>query len=125
MASFNSVTLVGNLTRPISMKSTHGGMTIAETGIAVNEKHKDKESVLFLDLTFFGKVAEIAEKYLEKGSSVLVSGRLKYDSWEAKDGTKRNKVSMVVDKMQMLGGRSDRPSDVTEPEDINQDEIPF
>lgn len=82
-------------------------MAIGNTGIAVNRKFKSKmgeskEEVLFVDLAFFGRTAEIANQYLRKGSKVLVEGRLKLDQWTDTSGQKRSKHSITVESMQML-----------------------
>jgi len=107
---FNKVVLVGHLTRDIEMRYLQGGTAIASTGIATSHKYttngKKREDTCFVDLTFFGRSAEIANQYLKKGSKVLVEGRLKYDTWE-KDGQKRSKHSIAVESMQMLGHKQD------------------
>lgn len=111
MASFNQATIVGNLTRDPELRYTPGGTAVCDLSIAVNEKWKGKdgqmkEEVSFIDCTCFGKTAEVANQYLKKGRSTLVSGRLKQDRWEDKNGGgKRSKVYLVVDKLQFLGSR--------------------
>ena len=90
---YNKVILAGNLTRDIEIRYTQGGSAIGSTGVAVSRKFKSqtgeqKEEVTFVDLTFFGRTAEIANQYLHKGSKVLVEGRLKLDQWTAQDGSK-------------------------------------
>jgi len=109
---FNKIILVGNLTRDIEVRYTASNLAIANTGIATNKKFKnqmgeEKEEVMFLDITFFGRTAEIANQYLKKGSKVLVDGRLKLDQWTDKNGQKRSKHSLVVESMKMLGGREE------------------
>jgi len=109
---YNKIVLMGNLTRDIEIRYSQGGGAIGSTGIATNRKWKSqtgeqKEEVMFVDLTFFGRTAEIANQYLRKGSKVLVDGRLKLDQWTAQDGTKRSKHSVVVENLQMVGGRDE------------------
>lgn len=109
MASFNKVILMGNLTRDPEVRYTQGGTAVSEIGLAVNDKRKDAkgewvEETTFVDVTLWGRTAEIAGEYLGKGSSVLVEGRLKLDSWE-KDGQKRSKLRVVAENMRMLGGK--------------------
>lgn len=109
---YNKVILAGNLTRDIEIRYTQGGAAIGSTGIAVSRKFKSqtgemKEETTFVDLTFFGRTAEIANQYLHKGSKVLVDGRLKLDQWTAQDGTKRSKHSVIVENLQMIGSRDD------------------
>ena len=106
----NKVIILGNLTRDIELKHTQSGSAIASTGIATTRKFKtqsgeQREEVLFVDLTFFGRSAEIANQYLHKGSKILVDGRLKLDSWTAQDGTKRSKHGITVESMQMLDSK--------------------
>jgi single-strand DNA-binding protein len=109
---FNKVILVGNLTRDIEVRYTSSGMAIGKTGIATNRRFKSqsgeqKDEVMFIDLTFFGRTAEVANQYLKKGSKVLVEGRLILEQWVAQDGTKRSRHSVTVETMQMLDSRSD------------------
>ena len=110
MASFNRVVLVGNLTRDVELKYLQSGMAVAEVGIAVNDRRKTAsgewvDDPVFVDVTFWGRTAEIAAEYLGKGSSVLVEGKLKYDSWE-KEGKKFSKLRVVGERMQMLGQKA-------------------
>ncbi|WP_407716390.1 single-stranded DNA-binding protein [Campylobacter lanienae] len=107
---FNKVILTGNLSKDIILKSG-SNITIANTTIAVNRKLKNQngdtsEEVLFIDITFFGRQAEIANQYLNKGSKVLIEGRLKYDTWQDQNGQNRSKHSVVVESMEMLGGQN-------------------
>jgi single-strand DNA-binding protein len=114
MASFNKVILVGNLTRDPQVKYTAGGTAVTEIGLAVNHQWFDKqtnsrrEEVTFVDVTLWGRTAEIAGEYLAKGRSVLIEGRLKTDSWDDKEtGKKRSKLTVVGENMTMLGGRGE------------------
>ena len=107
--AYNKIILQGNLTRDIELRYSQSGSPIASTGIATTRKFKSqsgeqKEETLFVDLTFFGRSAEIANQYLRKGSSVLIDGRLKLDQWK-RDGQKRSKHSVIVENMQMLGSK--------------------
>lgn len=107
---FNKVILTGNLSKDITLKS-NSNMTIANTTIAVNRKFKNQngdtsEEVLFIDITVFGRQAQIANQYLNKGSKVLIEGRLKYDTWQDQNGQNRSKHSVVVESMEMLGGQN-------------------
>ncbi len=109
---YNKVILVGNLTRDIELRYLQSGTAVGNTGIATNRKFKSangeqKQEVMFIDITFFGRTAEIANQYLKKGSKVLVEGRLRLDSWEDQSGAKRSKHSVTVDSMQMLDSRGD------------------
>ena len=109
---FNKIILVGNLTRDIELRYTQGGTAVSSTAIATSRKFKaqdgtQKEEVCFVDITFFGRTAEVANQYLKRGSKVLVEGRLKLDQWTDQNGGKRSKHSVTVETMQMLGSRND------------------
>jgi single-strand DNA-binding protein len=109
MASYNRVILVGNLTRDVELRYTQSGLAVTDIGLAVNDRRKNQagdwvEETTFVDVTFWGRTAEVASEYLSKGSPVLVEGRLKLDTWET-DGQKRSKLHVVCERMQMLGGR--------------------
>src|SRR5215213_4292103 len=111
MANYNKIILVGNLTRDPQMRYLPSQMAVTDFGLAVNHKFKtktgeDREEVLFIDCSAFGKAGEIINQYCQKGKQILVEGRLKYDTWEDKQGGgKRSKHSVVVDNFQFLGGR--------------------
>jgi single-strand DNA-binding protein len=107
MASYNRVILVGNLTRDIELRYTPGGTAVMDNALAVNDRRKTAsgewvEEATFVDVTFWGRTAEVASEYLSKGSPVLVEGRLKLDQWET-DGQKRSKLRVICERMQMLG----------------------
>jgi single-strand DNA-binding protein len=108
MASFNRVILVGNLTRDPELRYIPSGTAVSEIGLAVNDRVKRGDQwvdeTTFVDVTMWGRTAEVANEYLSKGAPVLIEGRLKLDSWE-KDGQKRSKLRVVCERMQMLGGR--------------------
>lgn len=114
MASFNKVILVGNLTRDPEVRYTTGGTAVAEIGLAVNRSWTDrssnerKEETTFIDVTLWGRTAEVAGEYLSKGRPVLIEGRLQLDQWEDREsGQKRSKLKVVGETLQLLGGRSD------------------
>lgn len=107
MASFNRVILMGNLTRDIELRYTSGGTAVTDVGLAVNDRRKSAngewvEETTFVDVTLWGRTAEVAGQYLGKGAPVLIEGRLKLDTWET-DGQKRSKLHVVGERMQMLG----------------------
>ena len=114
MASFNKVILMGNLTRDPEVRYTTGGSAVCDITLAVNYQWTDKrsnerkEEVSFIDVTLWGRTAEIAGEYLAKGRPVLIEGRLQQDKWDDKEtGQKRSKLKVVADAMQLLGGRSE------------------
>jgi len=113
MASLNKVLLMGNLTRDPELRYIPSGTAVAEFGLAINREYQDKgsgekkEDVCFVDITVWGKQAEICNQYLTKGRPVFVEGRLQFDSWEGKEGEKRSKLRVVGERVQFLGGRKD------------------
>src|SRR5476649_140469 len=111
MASFNKVILLGNLTRDPEVRYTPKGTAVAELGMAVNrvytaENGEKREETTFVDVTLWGRTAEIAGEYLKKGRPVFIEGRLQLDSWEDKQsGQKRSKLKVVGEGLQLLGSR--------------------
>jgi len=110
MMGFNKVILVGNLTRDPQVRYTPGGTAVTDIGLAVNRQWFDKQSnsrkedVTFVDITLWGRQAEVAGEYLSKGRPVLIEGRLQLDQWTDKDsGQKRSRLKVVGESMQMLG----------------------
>ena len=117
MASFNRVVLVGNLTRDPEVRYTPSQTAVTDIGLAVNRQWFDKatnsrkEDVSFIDVTLWGRQAEVAGEYLSKGRQVLIEGRLQMDTWEDKEsGQKRSKLKVIGESMQMLGSRGDGQS---------------
>jgi len=110
MASFNKVLLLGNLTRDPQLRYLPSQTAVVDIGIACNRKFRtqngeDREEVLFVDCTAFGRQAEVINQYCTKGRPLFIEGRLKLDSWEDKQGGgKRNKMTVVIENFQLLGG---------------------
>ncbi|MCH8970062.1 MAG: single-stranded DNA-binding protein [Planctomycetes bacterium] len=109
MSSFNRVVLVGNLTRDPELRHIPSGTAVTDIGLAINDKRKDSngnwvEETTFVDVTLWAKTAEVVCQYLKKGSSCLIEGRLKLDTWE-QDGQKRQKLKVIGERMQMLDGK--------------------
>src|SRR3954470_5489197 len=148
MASFNKVILLGNLTRDPEVRYTPKGTAVTDLGLAVNRTYtadngEKREEVTFVDVTFWGRTAEVAGEYLKKGRPVFVEGRLQLDSWDDKtSGQKRTKLKVIGENMQMLGAprggggggdedsapRSSRPAPPPKtavPSAPDDDEIPF
>jgi len=111
MANFNKVMLMGNLTRDPEVRYTPKGTAVAEIGLAVNriysgENNEKREETTFVDVTLWGRTAEVAGEYLKKGRPVFIEGRLQLDSWEDKQsGQKRSKLRVVAEGMQLIGSR--------------------
>jgi single-strand DNA-binding protein len=110
VASFNRVILLGNLTRDPEIRYTSGGTAVSDIGLAVNDRRKGSdgqwvEETTFVEVTLWGRTAEVAGEYLSKGSPVFIEGRLKLDTWQNNEGQKRSKLHVVCERMQLIGGR--------------------
>ena len=103
----NKVIMIGHLARGIELRYTQSQMAIGKTAIAVTRKYtlngEKREETCFIDITFFGKQAEIANQYLGKGSKLAVEGYLKFEQWQDNNGQNRSKHSIAVESMEMLG----------------------
>jgi single-strand DNA-binding protein len=140
----NKVILVGNLGQKPEMRYTATQTAVANISIATTESWKDKESGENRDKTewhrvvFFGNLAEIAERYLDKGSSVYVEGKIQTRKWQDKEGKDRWTTEILGNQLTMLGSRNsndswsqqDTSSDTPFPEDdsgpgLSDDDIPF
>ncbi len=105
--NFNKIFLGGNLTRDPQLSYLPSQTAVVDFGMAVNRKWKSKEGkakeeVCFINCQAFGRTAENLSKYMSKGSPLFVEGRLRFESWTAQDGTKRNKHKVVVETFQFL-----------------------
>ena len=140
MANLNKVMLIGNLTRDPQLSYLPSQTPVVEFGMAVNDRRRQQDGsyadkVNFIDLTMFGKRAEVLQKYLKKGDPLFIEGKLDYQSWE-KDGQKRSKLKVVVMNFEFLGKggaqgssgsqSSQMPADMGAPYDNEMDDdIPF
>ena len=150
MANLNRVLLIGNLTRDPEVRYTPKGTAVVDIGLAVNrvysgEDGEKKEETTFVDVTLWGRQAEIAGQYLKKGRPVFIEGRLQLDTWDDRQtGQKRSRLRVVCENMQLLGSRSETegspsvprrtqapsaPTQKQEPRDpdldVEPDDIPF
>ncbi len=118
MAQLNKVFLIGNLTRDPEVRYTPKGAAVADLGLATNrtwrtETGEEKEEVCYVSVVVWGKQAEAAGKYLKKGRSVFIEGRLQFESWE-KNGEKRSTLKVHCERLQFLGspaGAGGRPQE--------------
>ena len=138
MASLHRVFLIGNLTRTPELRYTPSGTAVADLRLAVNRNYttqggEKREETCFLTCVVWGKQAESCGEYLDKGSPVMVEGRLQTRDWETKDGQKRSVVEVVAERVQFMGrGKSAAASSapgVPEPVEAGSeggdDEVPF
>lgn len=106
MPNYSKTILIGHLCRENDIKYSQSGMAILKNAIAVTKKSKDKEKTMFLDITVFGKTAELVNTYCKKGSAILVEGELELEQWDDKQtGAKRSKHSLNVNNVQFMDSR--------------------
>ena len=135
MATYNKVLLMGNLTRDPELKQTPSNQSVAQIGLALNRKFKDREGNMreettYVDCEAWGRTAEVMAQYLSKGKPVFVEGRLKLDQWQDKDGNNRSKLKVVIESFQFIdskGGQSSTPPDQAQTPQTAPpaDDIPF
>jgi single-strand DNA-binding protein len=136
MATYNKVLIMGNLTRDPELKQTPSSQSVAQIGIAMNRKFKDREGNMreettFVDCEAWGRTAEVMAQYLSKGKPVFVEGRLKLDQWQDKEGNNRSKLKVVIESFQFIdskGGQSSTPpatAAAAPPSAPPADDIPF
>jgi len=138
--SVNKVILIGNLTKEPMQNNLPDGSFVTNITVACNEKYKDKsgeqkELVEFINISFFGKLAEIAGKYLLKGNPVYVEGKLNTSKYTDKNGVEKYSTKVIATSMQLLGGKSEaQPKDASSnkskdgfPDKLSDmdDDIPF
>lgn len=122
MSDLNSVSLVGRLTADPDSRVTQSGDSVVSVRLAVNSRRGGESIPNYFDVTFFGKLgSEVVAKYCGKGSKVGVTGRLQWREWEAKDGSKRQSVSVIANDVSLLDTRKDgQPT-----ESPSEEELPF
>lgn len=139
--SFNKITLVGNLGRDPELRYTAQGTPVCSFSMATNERRKDKngemqDNTTWFRVTLWGRQAETASQYLQKGRPVYIEGRLRVEEWTDRDGKPRHTLEVHATDMQFIGGgaRSDEPmheraasasAGPAEQPDITDEDIPF
>ena len=131
----NKVTLIGRLGSDPEVKKLDNGNAVANFSLATSEKYKDKqgnkqENTEWHNIVLWGRLAEIAEKYLEKGKQVYIEGKISTRSWDDQDGNKKYRTEIVGYSLQMLGGgeSSDKPQakqSAPQTVDGGRDDLPF
>lgn len=126
----NQVTLLGNLTRNIEIKYSQAGEAYGKTAIAVN--NRKNKSVMFMEIVFFSRLAEVANQYLRKGDKICIHGSLSLNQWTNQEGIKQQNHSVLVQDLEMISTKnashntpSDFPKAEVSMEDFDEDEIPF
>jgi len=132
MPSYNHVAIMGHLCRDPELRYTPNQTAIVEFGLGLNrewtgqdgQKHKE---VCFVDVVCFGKRGEALNKYVKKGDPLFVSGRLKFDTWQAQDGSKRSKLSVMVEDFQFIGDnrKQAEPQAPPQQQQTGTDDAPF
>lgn len=123
--SVNKVILVGRLGRDPEMRYTSGGQAVANFSVATDESYKDRNGerqkrTEWHKIVVWGKQAEIAQKYLKKGSLVFIEGRIQSRQWDDKEGQKRTSFEIVANNFRMLGGRGDQGGSAVTPDAESQ-----
>jgi single-strand DNA-binding protein len=116
MASLNKVLLMGNMTRDPQLSYLPSQTAVVEFGLAMTRKFKKQdgsqgEDTCFVDCQIFGKRAEVINKYFKKGEPIFIEGRLKLDTWQGQDGTKRSKLRVFVENFEFIGSRGGKPAE--------------
>ena len=107
----NTVHLIGNIGSDIESNTFASG-TVSKFSMATSERWRDKdgnkqEKTSWHNIVSWGGLADVAAKFLKKGSKVYVSGRIEYDSWQKEDGTKGYRTNIVIDKLEMLDKKTE------------------
>lgn len=122
----NILILKGNITRDIEFSYLPSQVEVAKFGLAVTEKYKDKEKTMFIDCVAFQNTAFNINKYFKKGSSILVSGKLNLEQWTSKDGQKRSKHTMMIERFDFLDKAKKEEWSLIEEDAVVEDaDIPF
>lgn len=114
--SINRVNISGNLTRDPELRQTPGGTAVLSFGVAVNDRRKNQQTgewedvPNFVDCTVLGARAEPISRHLSKGMKVAIEGKLRYSSWETKDGSKRSKLEVTVDEIEFMSKAEQKPA---------------
>jgi single-strand DNA-binding protein len=132
MAGVNKVILVGNLGKDPEVKYLDSGVAVANFSLATTENYKNKEGervsqTEWHNIVLWRGLAEVAEKFLKKGASVYIEGKIRTRKWEDKEGVTRFSTEILADNMTMLGGKSssEGKSENTSQLDVSKDDLPF
>jgi single-strand DNA-binding protein len=140
MGSLNKCMFIGRLGKDPEMSLTKSGTKVGKFSLAIDEKYKDKESTLWMNITTFDKLAEIASQYCRKGQQIYVEGRLSVRQYDRQDGTKGTWVELMANQIVLLGkakdavdqqqqpsygGGSPEPSGQPDPDSITDGDLPF
>jgi len=132
MSSFNKVIIMGRLTRDVDLRTTSGGNSVIDVGLAINERRLGVngewvDAIQFVDITFWNRKAEVIAQYFHKGTPILIEGSLQLDRWE-KDGKKYSKLKVRGTDFSFVGNKSENGNGNGESELVSvmeADDIPF
>ena len=127
MASINRIILAGNLTRDPVLRKTPGGVSVCDMRLAVSERFKSasgdpQERTLFIDVVVWERQADNCAKYLAKGSSVIIDGRLRQEDYKTKEGENRTKISVIAQNVQFIGSPAHTASPTPPPPPVDDDD---
>ena len=140
MSSVNKALIIGNLGQDPEIKYTQSGSPVANLSVATSERWKDKntgeqkEQTEWHRVVVFGRLAEIAEQYLKKGSKVFIEGKIQTRDWEDSEGNKKYTTEVVAREMTMLDSRASMDSNASSSDnsakdaakdDNSEEDIPF
>ena len=136
--NINAVSISGYLTRDAEKRATTAGSTVVNFGVAVNDRVLNKDTgewedrPNFFECVIFGNYADAIEPHLRKGQHAAIKGKLRYSSWEAKEGGKRSKVEIVVEQLDLMSSSqktqqepAQAPYSAPQPVVVYDEEIPF
>ena len=115
MANLNKVMIMGNLTRDPELRYLPSNTPVVGFGVAVNRRWTDRqtnekrEETTFVDVSAFGRTAEVINQYFRKGRPIFVEGRLRFEQWKDQQGNNRNRLTVVCEQFEFIGGREDAP----------------
>ena len=119
----NNVNLIGRITRDLELRQTTSGQIVCEFSLAVNRTRQ--EGADFINVTVWGKQAENLTKYQSKGSLIAVSGSLRVDKYETKEGEKRNRVYVLANSIEYLSNKSSETVNNTTVIETKEENDPF
>ena len=130
MANLNKCCFIGRLTKEVETRTIPNGSKVSNFDIAVNESYKDKsgqkvESTEYIKCVVWRGLAEVAEKYLTKGSQIFLEGKMSTRSWDDKDGNKKYTTEIIGSNFQMLGGKSESTGEESQATQAPEEDLPF
>ena len=131
--AINTITIGGNIGHAPEKKMTASGTTTLKFSVCVNDRKKNdrgewEDVPNWVDVIVFGNYAEFLSRHLDRGSKVVVSGRIHENKWKTKEGANRSKLEIIADNVEHLGGYVPEPQpeqETEDTEDVYTEDIPF